>query len=633
MSRLLALVFWISATAALAGGIWVGPPVNSGAVNETQRIGPSALAEGPIATLDAFAEPFAAKAILLYVDQVHAPGTVTVRARAFDTPDAGPLASSSVLISAPGWYEWPLAPAVLGHFVVELVPELGCEISLGHLRQVSSSDPQTGLDLSPGPAYAFRGAWLASAVFRLEGVPDRFGGSSGCGPGELDGVSGFPYVRFRELPIAAGQTQSFFWPTMEGEPKGIYTLETYPWGPTVLTVFAPDGSTAFSDASLGRTYFDSRQPVFPIGDGGTSETFDFQLTDDGGMGTWFVYDTGAVPIGPCHPAVRATFGGHRARAMNQPPGTDFAFRVYGLSVHYGFEDLDHDGFTRADSGYWGRGGVPESAIADCNDAFAFISPASPEACNGFDDDCDGLVDADDQLVTLPRCDNQRGACAGSIHAPGECSSGRWGVCAPGQYGPDYSTKESLCDGIDNDCNGRVDEDLEGLRCERQLGVCTGKRAPVCAFPAAPLCTSTEYGPDFEVSETRCDGLDNDCDGLTDDADPDLAPMQAMASKCALQQGVCAGSTQTSTCSACEAANYGAHYEPTEQSCDGLDNDCDGLIDEGCSSVMTVPTEGPAAPRPCGCNSNPGGAIALLALCRYFRRPRPAARSRSAAKIG
>lgn len=231
MSRLLALVFWISATAALGGGIWVGPPVNSSAFNETPRIGPSALAEGPVATLDAFADPFPAKAILLYVDQVHTLGTVTVRARAFGTPDAGPLASSSVLISAPGWYEWPLAPALLGHFVVEIVPELGCEISLGHLRQQSDSDPQTGLDSSRGPAYAFRSGQLASAVFRLEGVSDRFSDTSGCGPGELDGVSGFPYVRFRELLLAEGQTQSFFWPTMEGERKGFTPWRRIPGGP------------------------------------------------------------------------------------------------------------------------------------------------------------------------------------------------------------------------------------------------------------------------------------------------------------------------------------------------------------------------------------------------------------------
>ncbi len=55
--------------------------------------------------------------------------------------------------------------------------------------------------------------------------------------------------------------------------------------------------------------------------------------------------------------------------------------------------------------------------------------------------------------------------------------------------------------------------------------------------------------------------------------------------CPLQLGVCAGSHQT--CAnfnwpGCSAANYGPNYQVVETLCDGLDNDCDGTVDEGCT---------------------------------------------------
>jgi len=74
---------------------------------------------------------------------------------------------------------------------------------------------------------------------------------------------------------------------------------------------------------------------------------------------------------------------------------------------------------------------------------------------------------------------------------------------------------------------------------------------------------------------QCNGVDDDCDGATDE---DLEPPSAD-----LHEGVCVGARRR-----CDGAagwiepDYGAieAYEPTELSCDGLDNDCDGLADEG-----------------------------------------------------
>ena len=73
----------------------------------------------------------------------------------------------------------------------------------------------------------------------------------------------------------------------------------------------------------------------------------------------------------------------------------------------------------------------------------------------------------------------------------------------------------------------------------------------------------------------CDGLDNDCDGIVD----------SMTQDCSLQLGVCEGTTQTCTIGMWSTCNYGPYYEEPEVSCDNLDNDCDGIVDEGCEPTV------------------------------------------------
>lgn len=88
-----------------------------------------------------------------------------------------------------------------------------------------------------------------------------------------------------------------------------------------------------------------------------------------------------------------------------------------------------------------------------------------------------------------------------------------------------------------------------------------------------------------LGQESCNGLDDDCDGATDSADPSLILVS-----CENQIGVCSGSTKPpARCvggvwNACSMADYAQHsssYEASETSCDSLDNDCDGLVDEDC----------------------------------------------------
>ncbi len=215
--------------------------------------------------------------------------------------------------------------------------------------------------------------------------------------------------------------------------------------------------------------------------------------------------------------------------------------------------------------------------ADCDDTNAAVSPAATEVCNGVDDNCDDQADED---LTGPSCALTDGVCAGAMARCGGADG--FLTCDATDYGADYEASETLCDGLDNDCDGDTDEDCtctEGdtQPCGLDTGVCMAG-TQTCTGGAWGSCEG-DVGPMGEV----CDGLDNDCDGSADDAG-DLTPPA-----CPLQLGVCAGKHRT--CGgvagwiACSGiASYGGDYQASETICDGLDNDCDGVTDEGCDCV-------------------------------------------------
>ncbi len=76
-------------------------------------------------------------------------------------------------------------------------------------------------------------------------------------------------------------------------------------------------------------------------------------------------------------------------------------------------------------------------------------------------------------------------------------------------------------------------------------------------------------------QEACDGRDDDGDGVADNG-PDGGPlMQA----CPLTRGVCSGAVSRCVAGQWTRCEYGSEYQRTETRCDGLDNDCDGVIDQ------------------------------------------------------
>ena len=244
-----------------------------------------------------------------------------------------------------------------------------------------------------------------------------------------------------------------------------------------------------------------------------------------------------------------------------PPGSQVVKQwCYGRELFGPFGNLGTPGqpntFCDGDAD-----GVAEDQ-GDCDDGNPAMHPEAVEGCNGLDDDCNGIVD--DGLVVPLEC-LESGVCKGSMAT----CAGTDGFACP--YPDTYENVETSCDGLDNDCDGWTDEDLPLVGQCRQDGVCEGSHLE-CGGVEGFLCS---YPGTFQAEEASCDGLDNDCDGETDEGFDTGNVCVSGIGSCGVQgQWECAPDGSGSVCNATAG-------EPSAELCgDGLDNDCDGETDEG-----------------------------------------------------
>jgi hypothetical protein len=184
--------------------------------------------------------------------------------------------------------------------------------------------------------------------------------------------------------------------------------------------------------------------------------------------------------------------------------------------------------------------------------------AGDEVCDGalVDEDCDGAANEGCECVgdePVP-CGVMIGACRAGLQ---ECIDGRRGECI-GVVGPGTEA----CNGTDDDCDGTVDEGISRA-CGSDVGECR-PGTETCIAGAWEACSGARAAAD----ET-CDGLDNDCDGMTD---------EGLMRACGTTMGACRAGMQS--CSDGAWSTCTGETLPMVETCNGVDDDCDGTVDDG-----------------------------------------------------
>jgi hypothetical protein len=147
----------------------------------------------------------------------------------------------------------------------------------------------------------------------------------------------------------------------------------------------------------------------------------------------------------------------------------------------------------------------------------------------------------------------------------------------------------VCDERDNNCNGQTDEGVlltfyQDADSDTYGNVLQTTQA--CTSPSGHVTDNTDCNDASAASHPGateiCDGSDNDCDGAVDESPTNpLTPLsQACYTGASGTENVslCHGGTQT--CTGGTLSSCVGEILPTAEVCDGQDNDCNGVVDEG-----------------------------------------------------
>ncbi|MEZ4317797.1 MAG: putative metal-binding motif-containing protein [Myxococcota bacterium] len=290
----------------------------------------------------------------------------------------------------------------------------------------------------------------------------------------------------------------------------------------------------------------------------------------------------------------------------------------GLPTFDHYEDLDGDGF--------GAGPVignacdlpPDTADipGDCDDLDSTTYPGAIEQCDGFDNDCNGVVDDDVPTTNwyldldgdgfgagtpMPDCLQPSGTVANVADCDDSDDSIRPG--AP-----------EICDLVDNDCDGlvddedpgvsatvyRPDDDLDGYGSSTAPGVASCDPIPGYAASASD-CDDADPTINPAAVEACPDGIDNDCDTLIDADDPSYSELPVSFWFDQDGDGVGTPALSFEGCSGDQPLGYvspasGVDCDDSEpsispaaaESCDDLDNNCNGIVDDGLATIDYFP---------------------------------------------
>ena len=180
-------------------------------------------------------------------------------------------------------------------------------------------------------------------------------------------------------------------------------------------------------------------------------------------------------------------------------------------------DNDDDGYTSCGTKTDGSDKVVDNNNLDCQDYNLGIHPGAAEMCNGVDEDCDGRVDEDfdkdgDKFTTCgTKTDGSDKVVGGLGDQSFDCRDDLQSISP---------ARSETCNGLDDNCNGKTDENLVAPLAGNQYGICRGT-VQICVGAKGWAQPDITLLPKYHANESlTCDGLDNNCDGRTDEGWPD-----------------------------------------------------------------------------------------------------------------
>ncbi len=240
----------------------------------------------------------------------------------------------------------------------------------------------------------------------------------------------------------------------------------------------------------------------------------------------------------------------------------------------------------------------DGAEIECN---AVPSMPSAEVCNGLDDNCNGSTDEGFDGLNQP-----------CIRGEGVCRATGMTICSPDGLETECSAQvgqpsDELCNGLDDNCDGQTDETFPevGSLCDSGgVGICQSRGVFECAADGTQaICNATVIAPDDVES---CNGLDDNCDGRVDESFPRLNSICTVGEGACERAGifVCDASGNSDVCNATAG-------EPSQELCNRLDDNCNGQVDEDFPTVGNTCARGQGLCRRSGvinCDpNNPAGA--------------------------